>query len=186
MTKEENINMVNNVGNYEKNLNARVDAKKIRKNVPLKFVKKWEAISFVETLLPACFGFLGAVIFVNHFLYMDLNDINYILGSFFQSLTRREYSVLIMRFSHQMSLREASMIIDVTQERIRQIEARALRKLRHPHRIINIKKLLLPNELDELENYDSLDKAKKHKWLIEKHKQYNEAKEIQMKKENRT
>ena len=55
-----------------------------------------------------------------------------------QSLTQREAKVLRMRFGIDMNtdhtLEEVGKQFDVTRERIRQIEAKALRKLRHPTR----------------------------------------------------
>jgi RNA polymerase primary sigma factor len=55
-----------------------------------------------------------------------------------QSLTPREAKVLRMRFGIDMNtdhtLEEVGKQFDVTRERIRQIEAKALRKLRHPTR----------------------------------------------------
>ena len=54
------------------------------------------------------------------------------------SLTPREERVLRMRFGIEMNtdhtLEEVGKQFDVTRERIRQIEAKALRKLRHPSR----------------------------------------------------
>jgi RNA polymerase primary sigma factor len=53
-------------------------------------------------------------------------------------LTPREAKVLRMRFGIDMNtdhtLEEVGKQFDVTRERIRQIEAKALRKLRHPTR----------------------------------------------------
>jgi len=55
-----------------------------------------------------------------------------------ESLTARESKVLRMRFGINMNtdhtLEEVGKQFDVTRERIRQIEAKALRKLRHPSR----------------------------------------------------
>ncbi len=55
-----------------------------------------------------------------------------------ESLTPREAKVLRMRFGIEMNtdhtLEEVGKQFDVTRERIRQIEAKALRKLRHPSR----------------------------------------------------
>jgi RNA polymerase primary sigma factor len=55
-----------------------------------------------------------------------------------QGLTQREAKVLRMRFGIDMNtdhtLEEVGKQFDVTRERIRQIEAKALRKLRHPTR----------------------------------------------------
>ena len=54
------------------------------------------------------------------------------------TLTLREERVLRLRFGlddgHQRTLEEVGRVFEVTRERIRQIEAKALRKLRHPSR----------------------------------------------------
>ncbi|MHB0925513.1 MAG: RNA polymerase sigma factor RpoD [Gallionellaceae bacterium] len=62
------------------------------------------------------------------------------------SLTQREAKVLRMRFGIEMNtdhtLEEVGKQFDVTRERIRQIEAKALRKLRHPSRSERLKSFL--------------------------------------------
>lgn len=62
------------------------------------------------------------------------------------SLTPREAKVLRMRFGIEMStdhtLEEVGRQFDVTRERIRQIEAKAIRKLRHPSRSDKLKSYL--------------------------------------------
>jgi RNA polymerase primary sigma factor len=62
------------------------------------------------------------------------------------SLTAREAKVLRMRFGIGMNtdhtLEEVGKQFDVTRERIRQIEAKALRKLRHPSRSSHLKNFL--------------------------------------------
>ena len=62
------------------------------------------------------------------------------------SLTPREERVLRMRFGIDMNtdhtLEEVGRQFDVTRERIRQIEAKALRKLRHPNRSERLKSFL--------------------------------------------
>ena len=62
------------------------------------------------------------------------------------SLTAREAKVLRMRFGIGMNtdhtLEEVGKQVDVTRERIRQIEAKALRKLRHPSRSSHLKNFL--------------------------------------------
>jgi RNA polymerase primary sigma factor len=62
------------------------------------------------------------------------------------SLTAREAKVLRMRFGIEMNtdhtLEEVGKQFDVTRERIRQIEAKALRKLRHPSRSEKLKSFL--------------------------------------------
>ncbi len=62
------------------------------------------------------------------------------------SLTSREAKVLRMRFGIEMNtdhtLEEVGKQFDVTRERIRQIEAKALRKLRHPSRSERLRSFL--------------------------------------------
>lgn len=62
------------------------------------------------------------------------------------SLTSRESKVLRMRFGIDMNtdhtLEEVGKQFDVTRERIRQIEAKALRKLRHPSRSENLRSFI--------------------------------------------
>jgi RNA polymerase primary sigma factor len=62
------------------------------------------------------------------------------------SLTPREERVLRMRFGigekYDHTLEEVGQNFDVTRERIRQIEAKALRKLRHPSRAKKLKSFL--------------------------------------------
>ena len=61
-------------------------------------------------------------------------------------LTAREAKVLRMRFGINMNtdhtLEEVGKQFDVTRERIRQIEAKALRKLRHPSRSEQLRSFL--------------------------------------------
>jgi RNA polymerase sigma factor (sigma-70 family) len=62
------------------------------------------------------------------------------------TVTRRERSVLCMRFgiglTQDYSLEEVGIRFDVTRERIRQIEAKAMRKMHHPDRM-DVFRLLL-------------------------------------------
>ncbi len=68
-------------------------------------------------------------------------------GSVLAALTPREAKVLRMRFGIEMNtdhtLEEVGKQFDVTRERIRQIEAKALRKLRHPSRSDQLRSFLL-------------------------------------------
>ena len=70
-------------------------------------------------------------------------------GEILESLTPREAKVLRMRFGIGMNtdhtLEEVGKQFDVTRERIRQIEAKALRKLRHPSRSEHLKSFLEQN-----------------------------------------
>ncbi len=69
-------------------------------------------------------------------------QLNEVLGT----LTERERKVLRLRFGlddgRQRTLEEVGKEFDVTRERIRQIEAKALRKLRHPTRSKKLKDYL--------------------------------------------
>jgi RNA polymerase primary sigma factor len=67
-----------------------------------------------------------------------------------ETLTPREAKVLRMRFGIEMNtdhtLEEVGKQFDVTRERIRQIEAKALRKLRHPSRSEKLRSFLESDE----------------------------------------
>ena len=68
------------------------------------------------------------------------------LGDVLSTLTDREEKVLRLRFGledgRSRTLEEVGREFDVTRERIRQIEAKALRKLRHPSRSKRLKDFL--------------------------------------------
>lgn len=71
------------------------------------------------------------------------------IRSILDSLTPREAKVLRLRFGIDMpseyTLEEVGVMFNVTRERIRQIEAKALRKMRHPARSDKLKTLLFDN-----------------------------------------
>ncbi|RKX69456.1 RNA polymerase subunit sigma-70, partial [candidate division WOR-3 bacterium] len=56
-----------------------------------------------------------------------------------KGLTRREEKIIRLRFGlrdgHPMTLEQVGRIFNITRERVRQIEAKALKKLRHPVRL---------------------------------------------------
>ena len=60
------------------------------------------------------------------------------IGSVLSTLTEREKRILILRFGITdgcpRTLEEVGKVFKVTRERVRQIEAKALKKLRHPTR----------------------------------------------------
>ncbi|MEE8288343.1 MAG: RNA polymerase sigma factor RpoD, partial [Nitrosomonadaceae bacterium] len=76
-------------------------------------------------------------------VFTSLRDVT---KAILDSLTPREAKVLRMRFGIEMNtdhtLEEVGKQFDVTRERIRQIEAKALRKLRHPSRSERLRSLL--------------------------------------------
>ncbi len=68
------------------------------------------------------------------------------LGDVLTTLTERERKILEMRFGlvdgYERTLEEIGKMYNVTSERIRQIEAKALRKLRHPTRVRHLQGVL--------------------------------------------
>ena len=74
------------------------------------------------------------------------NSLKFATQEVLAGLTAREAKVLRMRFGIDMNtdhtLEEVGKQFDVTRERIRQIEAKALRKLRHPSRSEQLKSFL--------------------------------------------
>ena len=58
------------------------------------------------------------------------------------TLTEREQSVLRHRFKNGLTLQKTAEAYGITRERIRQIESKALRKLRHPSRSKKLKDFL--------------------------------------------
>ena len=78
-------------------------------------------------------------------MFSSLRDVT---KDILDSLTTREAKVLRMRFGIEMNtdhtLEEVGKQFDVTRERIRQIEAKALRKLRHPSRSDKLRSFLDP------------------------------------------
>ena len=71
-------------------------------------------------------------------IYEQLEELKEQLNEVLDTLTEREQKVLRLRFGmndgRARTLEEVGREFDVTRERIRQIEAKALRKLRHPSR----------------------------------------------------
>ena len=65
------------------------------------------------------------------------------LDEVLENLTDREVNVLSLRFGlddgKMRTLEDVGKVFNVTRERIRQIEAKALRKLRHPSRSKQLK-----------------------------------------------
>jgi len=67
-------------------------------------------------------------------------------ASLLKGLTPREEKIIMMRFGledgSEHTLEEVGQAFDVTRERIRQIQTKALRKLRHPSRSRNLRAFL--------------------------------------------
>lgn len=72
-------------------------------------------------------------------------DVARIVNEVLDTLTPREAKVLRLRWGinlpHDRTLEEVGRLFDVTRERVRQIEAKATRKMRHPARVALIQPL---------------------------------------------
>jgi RNA polymerase primary sigma factor len=82
-------------------------------------------------------------------IYLSLKEQT---ASLLKSLTPREKRIIMMRFGledgSEHTLEEVGQVFAVTRERIRQIEAKALRKLRHPSRSHKLRAFLGPPSRD--------------------------------------
>ncbi len=76
------------------------------------------------------------------------SDFHQTLAYVLAGLTEREQTVIDMRFKRQMTYEQVGREYKITRERVRQIEAKAIRKLRHPSRI----KLLIRGVLGWVED----------------------------------
>jgi RNA polymerase primary sigma factor len=82
------------------------------------------------------------------------------LDNALDTLTARDADVIRLRFglnakSEEFTLEEVGKIFDVTRERIRQIEAKALKKLRLPSRVEILKEFMVTSKLNkDLESND--------------------------------
>lgn len=78
--------------------------------------------------------------------YASLSLLQEELKNILDTLTPREEKVIRLRFGlddgKARTLEEVGRVFNVTRERVRQIEAKALRKLRHPLRSKNLKELI--------------------------------------------
>ena len=73
-------------------------------------------------------------------------SLNEKMASMLKTLSPREERIIRMRFGfedgNQRTLEEVGQVFAVTRERVRQIEAKALRKLRHPSRSHRVRTFL--------------------------------------------
>jgi len=96
------------------------------------------------------------------------------------TLTPREAKVLRMRFGVELpcdyTFEEIGKKFDLSKERIRQIEARALRKMKHPARSEILRQIWMPEEY-----YETTEEKKRG--LLKLQRKWREAKEKQDKEE---
>jgi RNA polymerase sigma factor (sigma-70 family) len=96
------------------------------------------------------------------------------------TLSPREAKVLRMRFGVELprdyTFEEIGKKFDLSKERIRQIEARALRKMKHPARSEILRQIWMPEEY-----YETTEEKKRHTRSIQK--KWQEAREKQNKEE---
>ena len=83
----------------------------------------------------------------------EKEDDKKLISQMVNSLTPREAKILKLRFglenTDEHTLEEVGDKYHSHRERIRQLEARALRKMRHPSRSDSLKELLYKNEGEE-------------------------------------
>ncbi len=93
---------------------------------------------------------LGDLVSSSNYLTPFEEIVNYEYGEELRrlllELNSKEYQVITLRFGlndgNSMTLEEIGRIMGLTRERVRQIEAKALRKLRHPNRSEKIKQYM--------------------------------------------
>jgi RNA polymerase sigma factor (sigma-70 family) len=82
---------------------------------------------------------------------LNTKDVSTLVEQTLNTLSRREAKVLRMRFGigcEEHTLEEVGACLDLSKERVRQIEAKSMRKLRHPSRM---------GSLDQLTEYYKAD-----------------------------
>ena len=112
-------------------------------------------ITWKDSELPYPYNLIDAVC-KEHVDVILSEDVERGLDFALSTLTDREQTVLKFRFQEYMTFSEVGKEFKVTNERIRQIEAKALRKLRHPSRMKYYK-----FGLTGIEQYNSLKDIQK-------------------------
>lgn len=134
--------------NYEK-----YEEKKGIKNREIDVVGK--NIAWKDSEVPYPYNLIDAI-FREHVDVIISKDVEDGIEYAVSTLNDREQKVIKHRFQEYMSHKEIGKEFDVTHERIRQIESKALRKLRHPTRTRYFR-----FGLTGLERYSSLEELQK-------------------------
>ena len=115
-----------------------------------------DEVDYPMNLLNAIQGSDNSCIADEKSLKIISENLDYVFDNLMEA---KEASILKLRCKSHYSLSEVAKIFDLTKERVRQIEVRALRKLRHPSRynkIFNGHKLL--DDIEEKNNVLTLKK----------------------------
>lgn len=107
-------------------------------------------------------------------------DLKRLLPAILETLTNREQKLLWCRFWADYTLDEIGLVFGVTKERIRQIESKAMRRLRHPTRsdvLLTLMEFCPRKKRLEEQEQEALKKwreAYRDKEMMERHTQYME------------
>jgi hypothetical protein len=90
-----------------------------------------------------------------------LIDLKRLIPKVLETLTNREQKIFWCRFWADLTLDETGAVFDVTRERIRQIEAKAIRRCKHPSRSSDLRSLLDVHPVQILKQKEELEAARK-------------------------
>ena len=94
-------------------------------------------------------------------------DLERLFPAILETLTNREQKLLWCRYWADLTLEESGLVFGVTRERIRQIEAKAIRRLKHPSRSEVLRTLFEPCPVQERLNRQRAEEQSKWyaKWV---------------------
>src|SRR5210317_69081 len=127
-----NLDIDNNDYYYKisKNKNNRLVQQKVDRPLSSKYdVMRLSTNESLDTI-----NEVSPVIVDNCLEELKRQNLKEVVTKILSSLTPREERVLRLRFFYNKTLREIGLLFNVNSERVRQIEAKALRKLKHPSR----------------------------------------------------
>ena len=107
-----------------------------------------------------------------------ITDVQNVFTKVIETLTKREQILLWYRFWANYTLEEISDLFEVTRERVRQIEQKSLRKMRHPTRSESLLPFLDMSTFEIRRRGEIADEAKRcleeehQKEMLERHIRY--------------